>query len=244
MKRWERSGSTPLYEAWIKCWKQTEAIAESSSSGHRLSTVLTITITLPATRCMHFVLNADAVERWCARTVRDGCDEGCGGGAGWRGGAENARDQAADAARGARGRPPRARAQGRAAQADPIKPVLKAPGSLLLKLRCDGPLSNVAFNFNLRRCTKEGEADPGLRSGFSFANAAAGGGGGRASPVPRLSFQRSPLAVAAVGLPLKPMSRTRLALAVAAVGLSPKPLESSHLEYSKTLTLSWDGDTT
>ena len=40
---------------------------------------------------------------------------------------------------------------GRVVQVDPVKPVLKAPGSMLLKLRCDGPLSNVAFNFNLRR---------------------------------------------------------------------------------------------
>jgi len=35
---------------------------------------------------------------------------------------------------------------GRAVQVDPIKPVLKAPGTILLKLRCDGPLSNAAFN--------------------------------------------------------------------------------------------------
>jgi len=34
---------------------------------------------------------------------------------------------------------------------NPIKPVLKAPGTTLLKLRCHGPLSNVAFKFNLRR---------------------------------------------------------------------------------------------
>ena len=32
-----------------------------------------------------------------------------------------------------------------------MKPVLKAPGSMLLKLRYDGPLSNFAFNCNLRR---------------------------------------------------------------------------------------------
>jgi len=38
-------------------------------------------------------------------------------------------------------------------QVHPIKPVLKAPGTILVKLRCDGPLSNVAFNFNLRRQT-------------------------------------------------------------------------------------------
>jgi hypothetical protein len=41
--------------------------------------------------------------------------------------------------------------RGRAVQVDPIKPVLKPPGLMLLKLRCDGPLSKVAFNFNLRR---------------------------------------------------------------------------------------------
>ena len=32
-----------------------------------------------------------------------------------------------------------------------MKPVLKPPGTMLLKLRYDGPLSNVAFNFSLRR---------------------------------------------------------------------------------------------
>jgi len=35
-------------------------------------------------------------------------------------------------------------------QVDPIKPVAKAPGTILLKQRCDGPLSNLAFKFNLR----------------------------------------------------------------------------------------------
>jgi hypothetical protein len=40
---------------------------------------------------------------------------------------------------------------GRAVQVDPVKPVLEAPGTILLKLSCDGPLSNVAFRFNLRR---------------------------------------------------------------------------------------------
>ena len=42
---------------------------------------------------------------------------------------------------------------GRAVQVDPIKPMLKAPGTILLALRCDEPLSNFAFNFNLRRYT-------------------------------------------------------------------------------------------
>ena len=32
-----------------------------------------------------------------------------------------------------------------------MKPTLKAPRSVLLKLRYDGPASKFAFNFNLRR---------------------------------------------------------------------------------------------
>jgi len=41
------------------------------------------------------------------------------------------------------------RQPGRALQVDPVKPLLKAPGPTLLKLKCDGLLSNFAFNFNL-----------------------------------------------------------------------------------------------
>jgi len=36
-----------------------------------------------------------------------------------------------------------------------MKPVLKAPGTMLLKLRYDEPLSSFAFSFNLRRYSKE-----------------------------------------------------------------------------------------
>ena len=36
-------------------------------------------------------------------------------------------------------------------QVDPIKPVLKAPGTKRLKLKCGQLLSNFAFNFNLHR---------------------------------------------------------------------------------------------
>jgi len=32
-----------------------------------------------------------------------------------------------------------------------MKPTLKAPGSTRLNLKCDDPLSNFAFKFNLRR---------------------------------------------------------------------------------------------
>jgi hypothetical protein len=38
---------------------------------------------------------------------------------------------------------------GRAVQFDPIKPTLKAPETKRLKLRYDGPLSNLAFKLNL-----------------------------------------------------------------------------------------------
>jgi len=36
-------------------------------------------------------------------------------------------------------------------QVDPLKPTLKAHGAKRLKLKCDILLSNIAFNFNLRR---------------------------------------------------------------------------------------------
>ena len=42
---------------------------------------------------------------------------------------------------------------GRVVLVDPIKPTLKAPVSKTSKLKCDELLSNVAFKFNLRRCT-------------------------------------------------------------------------------------------
>jgi hypothetical protein len=42
-------------------------------------------------------------------------------------------------------------ARGKAEQVDPIKPMLKPPGTQHLKLKCDGLLSSFAFNINLRR---------------------------------------------------------------------------------------------
>jgi len=39
-------------------------------------------------------------------------------------------------------------------QVDPIKPMLKAPGTKRLKRKCDEPPSNFAFKFNLRRYNK------------------------------------------------------------------------------------------
>jgi len=44
-------------------------------------------------------------------------------------------------------------------QVDPIKPVLKAPGSMQLKLRYNGPLSNFAVNFNFSRYIKHYASD-------------------------------------------------------------------------------------
>jgi hypothetical protein len=40
-------------------------------------------------------------------------------------------------------------------QVDPIKPMLKAPGIEPLKLKCDKPLSNFTFKFNLRRYNEQ-----------------------------------------------------------------------------------------
>jgi hypothetical protein len=40
-----------------------------------------------------------------------------------------------------------------AVQVDPIKPTSKAPGIKLFKLKCDKPLSKLAFKVNLRRYT-------------------------------------------------------------------------------------------
>ena len=40
-------------------------------------------------------------------------------------------------------------------QAHPIKTRLKLPGTKHLKLKCDEPLSNFAFKFNLRRYIKD-----------------------------------------------------------------------------------------
>jgi hypothetical protein len=51
-------------------------------------------------------------------------------------------------------------------QVHPIKPVLKARGSTLLKVKCVGPLHNVAFNVSLRRYTKAIQVDAaGVKAG-------------------------------------------------------------------------------
>ena len=40
-------------------------------------------------------------------------------------------------------------------QVDPMTPMLKAPGTKLLKVKCDKLLSRFAFNFNLHRYSEE-----------------------------------------------------------------------------------------
>ena len=46
---------------------------------------------------------------------------------------------------------------GRAVQVAPFKTTLRAPGTKRLNLKCDEPLSNVAFKFNLRRYSSADE---------------------------------------------------------------------------------------
>jgi hypothetical protein len=41
--------------------------------------------------------------------------------------------------------------RGRAVQVEPMKPMLKPPGTDRLKPECDEPLSNFTFKFNMRR---------------------------------------------------------------------------------------------
>jgi len=45
-------------------------------------------------------------------------------------------------------------------QVDPIKPMLKAPGTKRLKLKIDELLSSFAFNLNLRRYTMDALSNP------------------------------------------------------------------------------------
>ena len=64
-------------------------------------------------------------------------------------------------------------------QVEPMKPVLKAPGTKRLKLKCDGPVSSFAFNCILRRYSEGrkflGERDPvifGHKAGDTCAGCA------------------------------------------------------------------------
>jgi hypothetical protein len=52
-------------------------------------------------------------------------------------------------------------------QVDPMKPMLKPPGTNLLKLKYDKPLSNIAFKFNWRRYTSAASRPPSSTSASS-----------------------------------------------------------------------------
>jgi hypothetical protein len=73
--------------------------------------------------------------------------------------------------------------RGGAVQVAPIKPALKAPVTKRLKLKCDEPLLNFAFNSNLRRYTAEGHLNVLIWArehhcrwdGITCVNAAGGG---------------------------------------------------------------------
>ena len=85
-------------------------------------------------------------------------------------------------ARGQEARPG-AELRGRAVQVDPMKPRLKAPGTMLLKLRYDEPHSNFAFNFNLRLYNVDMEVtiatklEPLTQRGEDFCEAKLAGAG-------------------------------------------------------------------
>ena len=57
---------------------------------------------------------------------------------------------------------------GRAVQVDPVKPLLKPPGTKRLKVMCDILLSTSAFKFNLRRYTTLADALRFARAMTSF----------------------------------------------------------------------------
>jgi len=59
-------------------------------------------------------------------------------------------------------------------QVDPIKPMLKPPGTQHLKLKCDIVLSTFAFNFNLHHCSA-GEDRQRLRGSLRAAVAGVAG---------------------------------------------------------------------
>ena len=67
------------------------------------------------------------------------------------------------------GAPKQRRALGKAVQADPVKPTLKAPGIELSKLKYDESLTTFAFKFNLRRYKWDKYIVPqSLKPGLNF----------------------------------------------------------------------------
>ena len=75
-------------------------------------------------------------------------------------------------------------------QFDPIKPTLKAPGTMRLKLICDDPLANFALKFNLRRYAAAA-ADAATAYGkaaMHLAMCGGGSGGAVVGPLPDIAL--------------------------------------------------------
>ena len=100
-------------------------------------------------------------------------------------------------------------ARGKLVQVAPIKATLKAPGTKRLKLRYDGPGSNLAFNFNLRRYTLT------TWQGITFGEA-----GGAVADAGRVA-----------GASTRPLSGSTQALFVGYVGcmISPHPIRQGEM---------------
>jgi len=76
------------------------------------------------------------------------------------------------------------REPGRAVQVQPMKSVLKAPGSMLLKLRPDGLLSFFSFEFNWRRYSlEEATSDDGTKVPYFLIKGAGVEAGAYARPL-------------------------------------------------------------
>jgi len=84
--------------------------------------------------------------------------------------------------------------RGRAVQVDPVRPMLKAPGSVHLTLRYDGPVSNFAYNFILRRYSMV------VRRGGVRLDSVGRRTGGSAAPGRRVRPTRFNLEIRSTGL--------------------------------------------
>jgi hypothetical protein len=79
-------------------------------------------------------------------------------------------------------------------QVAPIKPTLKAAGTKRLKLKCDQPLSNFAFNFNVRHYNSDSDGVPSLLSSDgeeerARAATAASAAATKAAQAPKVGFR-------------------------------------------------------
>jgi len=120
-----------------------------------------------------------------------------------------------------RGRLDDGSAPGRAVQVDPIKPMLKAPGTKRLQLKYDVPLSNFAFKSNLRRYNlcASASAEEGAAKALQVAAAVVA-----AAAAPADGSDSAAAAAAAAAAALGPLSEAAIEL------LGSKDLEGKDLE--------------